>query len=131
MIQKDEIRQVLESAKALGIEFAELFFEDLGKVVHIQNTDCSGHGGNAAVSRSQQYSSTVNTLGVDVIHNGGAGVLLKETGQVRRADKAHAQRCFRSAVCRTPPNQTGDPMPCADHSQSPPARQRGQQPAGI
>ena len=28
MIQKDEIRQVLESAKALGIEFAELFFED-------------------------------------------------------------------------------------------------------
>lgn len=27
MIQKDEIRQVLESAKALGIEFAELFFE--------------------------------------------------------------------------------------------------------
>lgn len=27
MIQKDEIRQVLESAKALGIEFAELFLK--------------------------------------------------------------------------------------------------------
>ena len=31
MIQKDEIRQVLESAKALGIEFAELFFEEIGR----------------------------------------------------------------------------------------------------
>lgn len=67
-------------ASVLGRRSAELFFEDLGKVVHIQNTDCSSHGGNAAVSRSQQHSSTVNTLGVDVIHNGGAGVLLKETG---------------------------------------------------
>ena len=77
-------------ASVLGRLSAELFFEDLGKVVHIQNADCSSHGGNAAVSRSQQHSSTVNTLGVDVIHNGGAGVLLKETGQVRRADKARA-----------------------------------------
>lgn len=73
-------------ASVLGRRSAKLLFEDLGKVVHIQNTDCSSHSGNAAVSRSQQHSSTVNTLGVDVIHNGGAGVLLKETGQVRRAD---------------------------------------------
>ena len=67
-------------ASVLGRRSAELLFEDLGKVVHIQNADCSSHGGNAAVGHSQQHSSTVNTLGVDVIHNGGAGVLLKKTG---------------------------------------------------
>ena len=37
-------------ASVLGRRSAELFFEDLGKVVHIQNTYCSSHGGNAAAS---------------------------------------------------------------------------------
>ena len=58
MIQKDEIRQVLESAKALGIEFAELFFEDREGDEHSLHRNCDPRREESSHMRSRSLSYT-------------------------------------------------------------------------
>lgn len=63
MIQKDEIRQVLESAKALGIEFAELFFEDREETnIPCVETVIQGEESSHMRSRSLSYTRAFKCL---------------------------------------------------------------------
>ena len=78
MIQKDEIRQVLESAKALGIEFAELFFEDLGKVVHIVNATLCGNILNSRLCCVEQIYCMLYSFIVDEVRQSYSGFFFKE-----------------------------------------------------
>ena len=75
---KSPVQRGFLFAAVLGGCGAELFFENLGKVVHVQDANSGSHGGDAAVRGCQQHSGTINPLGVDVVHNGCAGILLEQ-----------------------------------------------------
>ena len=57
---------------------AEGLFEDLGEVIHVQNAHFFGYGGDAVVVLLQQLGRAVHTLGVDIVDEGGAGLLLEQ-----------------------------------------------------
>lgn len=63
---------------------AEGLFEDLGEVIHVQNAHFFGYGGDAVVVLLQQLGRAVHTLGVDIVDEGGAGLLLEQRRQIRR-----------------------------------------------
>ena len=73
---------------------AEGLFEDLGEVIHVQNAHLLGYGGDAVVVLLQQLGRTVHPLGVDIVDEGGAGLLLEQRRQIRRLMKHMAARLF-------------------------------------
>ena len=74
---------------------AKGLFEDLGEIVHVQNAHFLGHGGNGMAAVLQQLCSPVDPLGVDIVDEGGAGLLFEQRRQVGRADEAHGGKARR------------------------------------
>ena len=77
---------------------SQRLFEDLCKIIHVQNAHLLGHGGNGVVVLHQQLGRAVDALGVDIIDQSAAGLLLEQCRQVRWADEAHAARLSASAA---------------------------------
>mgnify|MGYP006971214187 CR=1 FL=1 len=67
----------------------------MSKIIHVQNAHFLGHSGNGVVVLHQQLGRTVDALGVDIIDQGAAGLLLEQCRQVRWADEAHGGQTFQ------------------------------------
>ena len=65
-------------AAVAGRGNSQRLFEDLCKIIHVQNAHFLGHGGNGVVVLHQQLGRAVDALGVDIIDQGAAGLLLEQ-----------------------------------------------------
>ena len=72
---------------------SQRLFEDLCKIIHVQNAHFLGHGGNGVVVLHQQLGRAVDTLGVDIIDQGAAGLLLEQCRQVQMCIRDRLWRC--------------------------------------
>ena len=83
-----------------GRGHAEGTLKNFGKVIYVQNAHLLCYLGDGAVGGGQLLGGTLDPLGVDIIDQGAAGLLLEQGGKIGRADVSQRRKAFEGVRLR-------------------------------